>query len=182
MITIRLNSTTKSKHLADLIVADASPLIVLARAGHLEILALVAGKVIVPDVVIRECADDLERPGARVIEQAFATGWLSRQPQSPRLESVNAAGLGPGEAAAIGLALALRSPLLIDERIGRQVAAAHALKVIGTIGILLLAKQRSLITAIKPVIDTFKREGIFIAPALELEILQRAGESANQAH
>jgi uncharacterized protein len=175
-----VNSTTKSKHLADLIVADASPLIVLARAGHLQILALVAGKVIVPDVVVRECTHDRERPGARVIEQAFAKGWLSRQPQSLRFESVNAAGLGPGEAAAIGLALALRSPLLIDERIGRQVAAALALKVIGTIGILLLAKQRSLITAIRPVIDSLKREGFFIAPALELEILQRAGETANR--
>jgi uncharacterized protein len=166
--------------LADLIVADASPLIVLARAGHLQILALVAGKVIVPDVVIRECTHDLERPGARVIEQAIETGWLSRQQQSLRFESVNAAGLGPGEAAAIGLALALRSPLLIDERIGRQVAAALAIKVIGTIGILLLAKRRSLITAIRPVVDSLKREGFFIAKALELETLQRAGETANR--
>lgn len=52
--------------MTELIVADASPLIVLARVGHLKTLALVVGKVIVPDVVEFECVRDLSRPrGAR---------------------------------------------------------------------------------------------------------------------
>ena len=134
--------------MTELIVADASPLIVLARVGHLRTLALVAGKVIVPDIVAQECLHNLIRSGAQQIEEAFSLGLLSRQANFPATEPVIAPGLDEGESAAIGLAIALQAPILIDERIGRQVAHLHSLKVIGSLGILLVAKQRGIIKSI----------------------------------
>jgi uncharacterized protein len=163
--------------LADLIVADASPLIVLARVGHLKTLARVAGKIIVPDIVAQECLHNPARPGAQHIGEAFALGLLSRQPKYPTAEPVNAPGLDEGESAAIGLAVALQAPILVDERIGRQVAQLHSLKVIGTLGILLIAKQRGYIELIAPVIASLKQESFFIAPILERDVLVLAGEN-----
>ncbi len=165
-----------SKFLSELIVADASSLIVLARIRHLPTLAALAGKVIVPDMVAQECLHDPRLPGAQQIAQALEQGMLSRQPQFPRFEPVAGVGLDPGEAAAIGLAVALGAPILIDERIGRQVAFAHSLKVVGTMGILLRAKERGLVRLIRPLIDSLRDEGFFVAPALVEQVLQRANE------
>lgn len=165
--------------MAELIVADASPLIVLARVGQLNTLALVAGKVIVPDLVAAECLQDLRRPGAQQIDRAFSLGLLSRQPKFPVTDAVTAPGLDAGESAAIGLAIALNAPLLIDERIGRHVAQLHAVKVIGSLGILLLAKERGIIDAIAPIIAALKEEEFFISSALEQAILIRAREGSS---
>lgn len=159
-----------------LIVADASPLIVLARASQLRILPLVAGKVIVPDVVAHECTHDQNLPGARAISEAFAKGWLKPQPKTPLVEPIIAAGLDLGESMALALAVALKAPILIDERIGRQAAFAQSLRVVGSIGILLLAKKRGLIERVAPAIQDLKREGLYISPELEQEALRRAGE------
>jgi uncharacterized protein len=53
-----------------------------------------------------------------------------------------------GEAEAIQLAKELRADrLLIDDFKGRQLAAREGVKVIGVLGILLLAKEKRLITA-----------------------------------
>ena len=162
--------------MAELIVADTSPLIVLARIRHLKTLALVAGKVIVPDAIAQECSHDPTRPGAHEIENAFSQGWLSRQPQFLKFEPVSAVGLGPGETAAIGLALSMDAPILIDERLGRQVAMGHRLKIVGTLGILLRAKERGLINSVKPLIDALSSQGFFVAAGLAREVLRRAGE------
>lgn len=86
-------------------------------------------------------------------------------------------GLGPGESEAIGLALALAATIRIDERQGRQAALKRSLKVIGTVGMLLVAKDRAIISAIAPVVDSLKAVGFFIAPALKRDVLRRAGEA-----
>ena len=45
-------------------VADAGPLIALARIGHLSLLPEVLGEVLVPEAVVSECVRDRSRPGA----------------------------------------------------------------------------------------------------------------------
>lgn len=160
------------------VVADASPLIVLARIGQIELLARTCGQVIVPHAVRAECLVDPRRPGARAIGQAFDAGWLLAQPAHPQYEPVDVAGLNAGEAAAIGLAEALQCPVLIDERLGRAAAARRNLAVIGTLGVLLRAKQQGLAPAVGPLVQAIKNQGYFLSPAVEREIVRRAGEAA----
>jgi predicted nucleic acid-binding protein len=50
--------------------------------------------------------------------------------------------LGPGEATAIILASQLKAGLLIDEKLGRKAAQKMNLHIIGTAGVLLLAKEK----------------------------------------
>jgi predicted nucleic acid-binding protein len=65
---------------------------------------------------------------------------------------------------------------LIDEKKGRKVAEYYEVKVIGTIGLLLKAKQEELLPRIKPYIVLLQQSTIRIAPALYQRALERARE------
>ncbi len=83
-----------------------------------------------------------------------------------------------GEAEAIALALEMKAEyLLIDEREGRTLARQLGLRITGVLGVLLRAKRRGQIEAIKPEIEALRSHArFFIAPALESAILAEAGE------
>jgi predicted nucleic acid-binding protein len=82
-----------------------------------------------------------------------------------------------GELAAIRLALALRCPILMDERLGRQAAQRQGLTVIGSAGLLIAAKQRGLIPAVPAILDQSRRSDYFLSAALVQAVLKRAGEA-----
>jgi len=87
------------------------------------------------------------------------------------------------EADAIVLALEINADLLIvDEGIGRRVATDLHLPITGVLGILLRAKERGLLEAVKPVLDQLRTQaGFFVAPSLYRLILQQAGEASGHA-
>ena len=65
--------------------------------------------------------------------------------------------------------------LLIDERLGRQEAVRLGLPIIGILGVLLVAKQRSLISHVQPVMDALVNEaGFRISSQLYQRILDLA--------
>ncbi|WP_238546790.1 MULTISPECIES: DUF3368 domain-containing protein [unclassified Synechocystis] len=67
--------------------------------------------------------------------------------------------------------------LLIDERLGRREASRLGLSIIGILGILLVAKQRSLITQVKPIIDNLvSQAGFRVSPQLYQRVLIIAQE------
>jgi hypothetical protein len=68
--------------------------------------------------------------------------------------------------------------LLIDERLGRREAKRLGLPIIGVLGILVVAKGRGLISAVKPVLDDLiLQAGFRVSDRLYTEILQVAEES-----
>jgi hypothetical protein len=82
-----------------------------------------------------------------------------------------------GESATIILAEELKANrVLIDERLGRKVAQTRNLPVTGTIGLLLIAKKKGIITEIKPILDQFFTQGKRISSILYQEVLDMAGE------
>ena len=84
-----------------------------------------------------------------------------------------------GEAEAIVLMLETRADkLLIDDQEGRSKAVELQLPVIGTLGILLIAKQRGLLEVIKPQVEALITIAKFrISSALFDHALTLAGES-----
>ena len=67
-----------------------------------------------------------------------------------------------GEAEAIVLAKELDIKMvLMDELSARKICKYHQINVLGSIGCLILAKEKGLITQIKPYIDGFKEKGNF---------------------
>ncbi|MDP1956927.1 MAG: DUF3368 domain-containing protein, partial [Rhodocyclaceae bacterium] len=85
--------------------------------------------------------------------------------------------LDAGETAAIALAIELRAPVLMDERLGRAVARHHQVPVIGSAGVLLRAKQLGRIDAVRPILDAWRQDiGYFMSDALRAEVLQTMGD------
>ena len=83
-----------------------------------------------------------------------------------------------GEAEAIALATELKADIvLIDEQEGRQLASKAGLAVTGVLGVLLRAKRKGEIAAVKPEIDLLRSKArFFVSPLLEAKVLVAAGE------
>jgi uncharacterized protein len=149
------------------IVSDSSPLIVLARIGHLDLLEKLFISVVVPPAVPRE-----------VISVALPVWVLERplmQPVGPRILR---ASLGPGESEAISLALEIGAQwIILDDRPARRLAESLGLPVIGTLGVLLASKRRGFLAAVRPCVDALLNSGFRVAPDLYQRVITDAGES-----
>jgi len=77
----------------------------------------------------------------------------------------------------ISLALELRADrVVLDDLPARNLAQRLNIPFIGTLGILLAAKRRGLIPAIRELIDTLRRGGFRVANELYENVLRSAGE------
>jgi predicted nucleic acid-binding protein len=87
--------------------------------------------------------------------------------------------LDPGEIAALALALERGiADVLIDEKSGRAAAIALGLHVSGLLGVLIEGKQRRLVPALRPLIDTLVVDARFwIDPGLREHVLLLADEN-----
>ncbi|MDP1573610.1 MAG: DUF3368 domain-containing protein [Coxiellaceae bacterium] len=160
------------------IIADASPLIAFGSIDKLSILFKLFGKVVIPEVVAAECLADKKRPGAVAIGKAIHDEKIQIVHASTETNETNdvLTTLDDGEAAAIALAHSLNLPLIIDEKRGRDVAKKLGIKIIGTIGVLLLAKEKKVIKAIKPILLLLKNGHYFLSDALIKDALKSAKE------
>ena len=164
----------------EILVADAGPLIALARINALGLLARRTLRVLLPAQVAAECTAQTDRPGAGLIRSAIDQGTL--QVISPVVDDARVImpGLDEGERAAITLALVRQAALLIDDRIGRRQASALGLTVIGTLGVLLNAKRRGDVKTVAPLLEQLNAVGYYIGPALAERALELAGEARAQ--
>ncbi len=67
--------------------------------------------------------------------------------------------------------------VLIDEKIGRNMAEYLDLHVTGTLGVLLKAKQQGLIMSFLECVTTMRNHGIYYHPDLIKKLLNQIGES-----
>lgn len=66
--------------------------------------------------------------------------------------------------------------LLIDDAAARKVAYINNLEVMGSLGVLLLAKQNGLIPLVRPFVDRLRSSDIFISENLLQKLLVIANE------
>jgi len=119
-------------------VADASPLIVLAKLDFLNILNRLMPEVLVsPEVHAEVVARGRGRPGSSELTLA---SWITVRPLSDSSllgRAASAFSLGLGEMSTILLGNELKADvLLIDERKARRVASVFGLPVVGCAGVL----------------------------------------------
>jgi predicted nucleic acid-binding protein len=164
---------------SELIVADAGPLIGMARVGLLPLLKELYAKVLIPPKVHDELQIPLLRPGYEALAVALDAAWISVE--APRLtadfDEIRGILGESGEAEAVALAEQRHTDLLIDEKRGRAVALSRGLQIVGTGAVLLLAKERGLIDRVGDILDQLASHSYRIAPSLRARILQKAGEA-----
>ena len=163
-----------------LVVADAGPLIVFARSGHLPLLQQVVGELVISQTVFAECTLEPQKPGATTLALAAKNGVIQvHADASEHVLQASAEMLDAGERSALALALHLQCTVLVDERIGRSVAQLHQIPVIGSIGTLILAKRRGLIEQISSVPEAWENSGYFLSAELKAHALELAGETVS---
>ncbi len=81
-----------------------------------------------------------------------------------------------GEAEAIALARTADSLLVIDDDRGRRLALRLGLRIKGTLGLLVLAKNRGLLDPIRPLLEALPQRGVHVSQRLIEIALREAGE------
>jgi predicted nucleic acid-binding protein len=160
-----------------LIVADSGPLIALACSGHLDVLKAIVAQVLIPETVYVECTANSALPGAQEIAAAVVADKLQRIPDPPLGVFANLLNVDPGEAAVLALAKAHGAAVLMDDAMGREIARAHGIALVGACGILLKAKQMGLVAEIGPVLQIWQDAiGYHLSKAFVVEVMRKAGE------
>ncbi|PSN10605.1 DUF3368 domain-containing protein [filamentous cyanobacterium CCT1] len=163
-----------------IVISDTSAITNLVAIQNLQLLKQLYSRVIIPEAVYRELAE-IHSPVPGTLE-VKSVPWIEVRPVTDqtvvdrfRLD----ARLDPGESEAIALALELNADLLlIDERRGRAEANRLGVKITGLLGVLVEAKQKQLIFAVKPLMDALIASCDFrISSALYVQILTIVDEA-----
>jgi hypothetical protein len=163
---------------ADLIVVNTSPLLALDASNQIDVLRSLYQRIVVPDVVDEELSVGKARPLLPGGLTAAHRSWMEILPLSGPPNASLAARLDPGEAAVIQLALELGAALvLIDERIGWREARNEGLTPIGSVGIILLAKKKGLLTEVKPHLHEMRNKGVYLSRKVVDDAILQAGET-----
>jgi len=153
--------------MTEIIMSNSSPLIALHQLERLYLLTLMFGEVHVPVAVQEEVVSVGVLP-------AFIRVYEAKLSFLPEL---NPAVLGKGECAAISLSTKLAAKrVLLDDLPARRAAERLGLSVIGTLGILLLAKHRGHVERLMPLLEQLAQANFHIAPELRANVLRKANE------
>ena len=149
------------------VVGDASVLLALAKLDRLPLLRDLFQEISVPPTVSREVSETLPQVPSwiRVIEPRSI---IAVRP---------VVGLHQGEVEAIALALDVRaSVLILDDLPARRHAIALGLAIVGTAGVLVLAKRSGLIPSVREALDALRGGGFRLRHDVYEQILIDAGE------
>ena len=161
--------------LIDRIVVNASPIICLFKSGLHEFLPLIFQHIVVPQAVIKEVTTPGKNdfPAGQVLSQK----WLNPVSDIPIDLRVAAWDLGRGESAVISYALKSSNYYsVLDDREARRCAEVLGCKVIGTVGILLLAKRMGILPSLRDAVAKLGRSGLWLSRDFVEQLCRTEGE------
>lgn len=171
-----------------MIVSDSTPLIYLAKLGHLKLLQKLFVEVGVPEEVMAEVilGKRLGFNDAAVVENAKEDGWIKvvKLDGAQRRELLKLRrtfdDISETDAAAIVLAKSLGAPICLDDSRAVKVAEVLGVKHTGTLGVLLLAVRKKLLKRehAKELILSLPARGFYVAHDLLAEFLRQLEASA----
>jgi predicted nucleic acid-binding protein len=157
------------------IVVNSSPLIALGYIDKIGLLKDLFEEVFIPEEVYKETVingkNNLVEEG--ILKYGLKVITVKHTVTVDFLEEY----LDKGEAEVIALAEEmLLNNVMIDELKGRHIAERHGFNVIGSSGVLLLAKKKGLISNVRENIEIMQANDIRISEKLKTVILKEAGE------
>lgn len=158
-------------------VANASPLILLGKTDHLDLLAGLANAVLVPQAVADEIG--AKPDGTYLLERLAEDARYAIVADVPVAPEILAWDLGPGETQVIANAWRLDADrAVLDDLEARRCATAMGVKLIGTLGLVARAKRAGQIARAAPVIKRLRETGLYVSDDLVEQLLREVGESA----
>lgn len=157
------------------VVVNTTPIIALGKIELLRVLRELYGNVTIPIAVVLEVAikDDV---AFRQLLKNFDWIKIAECPEYDK--NAFSSKLHAGEVEAIVLAQSINADfVIIDDNAARRTAANFGLNVIGTSGTLLRAKERGIISAVKPIIDSLRENNFYLSDKILNTVLKLAGES-----
>ncbi len=147
-----------------IIISDTSCLIALSKIEKLDLLRNLYQEIIITIDVYQEY-------GGSLPDWIIITEVKDKQKQIDIEER-----LDKGEASSIALALEIDNAILIiDEIKGRKIAQSFNIDIIGTIGIILLADKKGLVTDVTSLILRLVNEGFRLSDKLINKIIEKYG-------
>ncbi len=156
-----------------IVFSNTTPIIALSSIQRLHLLSQLFGQIHLVNEVIEECeaGGPISVPALRELDWIIPIQSTSPQHAHILLE------LDKGEKHTLDMACKHRANyVIIDEKIGRNVAEYLGLKVTGTLGVLLKAKQQGLITSFTEAVRLMQAQGIYYQTALIQKLAQTIGE------
>jgi predicted nucleic acid-binding protein len=156
-------------------VINASPLIVLSKINQQHLLWQLATELVVPESVLAEINAGPANDPAR---QYLAEASLTFVPVAPE-PLITAWDLGAGESAVLAHALAHPGwKAVIDDGAARRCARVLAIPFIGTLGIIIRARQSGLIPQAIPLLKEIKNHGFHLDDeVIRIALQETLGES-----
>jgi len=156
-------------------VLDASPIILLGKADLLKTVSPLAKIWIIPEGVIREV--EAKRPIESYLSEISYGSEVVKENVSKINPSIAAWDLGRGESEVLTLALEKSGTgVVLDDLQARKCAALFDISLIGSLGLILLAKRKGLLNLARPEIERLKAVGLHIDSVMLARILTRIGE------
>ena len=154
-----------------MVIGDSSALVALAVVNQLELLEKLYDSLYIPQAVFDEVTQ-IGKPQSDKLRQFL-------QSKVKRVDlTLTQLGLGLGELEAITLYKKLDADvLLIDDNRAKKYASLNGVKVIGSLGILIKAKEQGYIDKVKPLLDEIQKSEVYISKKLIERVLEICGEN-----
>lgn len=146
-------------------ISNTGPIIALAKVRKLSILRELAGEVWIPPVVHRELYGKLDED-TPAIDKALSSFISVHEPDPvEKGTGVFIEELDAGERQVVELALTegTDSILLMDDHAGRDAARLFRLRVTGTVGLLLLAKEKHILSSVTGLLNRMRQNGYWLS-------------------
>ena len=147
------------------VVCNTSPLLFLAKIQRLDLLPRLYSTIRIPAAVLDEFSAKSDQEAVQ-IQALVDVGTLALQHVTAQILADVPATLGRGEREAIALALETAADLVIlDDQQGRHYARTRGLTVTGTLGVLVEARARGFLRALRPELERLRAAGMWITEA-----------------
>lgn len=158
------------------LVFDTGPLIAFTRLDLWSEVHSLFSKIYITEQVWEESQFYPERQDARLIAELLSDSYIYRESISHRIDLSKPSTLGRGELSSIRLAAIKKCPVVLDDKLARQYAAHLNVSIIGTVGLLLYAKEQGVISSVSEHFDSLSMNSYYLSEKLIAKAKQLAGE------
>ena len=164
--------------MSDIWVVNASPVIALAKVDRLHLLHDLCKELLVPEAVVAEI---LAGPPSDPARLAVQRGWGATATVDRIAPDLLEWGLGTGETAVLALAMERKpATAVLDDAAARTCAKALGIEVIGTLGAVLRAKKKAIISSAADVLKSLRVAGLRLDNHMIRSALEGIGETWEQ--